>query len=249
MDGFQWTLKGKGSCLNLYFASWTLDTVPKFVVAMVIVVLLGIVTEWIARLRHDVSKYHRRRMVGQLLQRRPGRRHQQQPTGRISDKIWYIQTLLHGMNAFSAYILMLATMTYSLELLCCVILGLMIGYWVFGGDSYTHAGSPCCAFLDDDNNDSSSNRDDGTVMTTEFISTYIDTDEGGGHGRNDEDVEEIGDDMNDASNPAVPLSTAALTTRRVGGIADSNDGITTTAMMTTLHTGGDSCCGSQNTKV
>jgi hypothetical protein len=45
---------------------------------------------------------------------------------------------------------MLATMTYSLEFLCAVVFGLMTGYFIFGGDSYKHAGSPCCTFFDDD---------------------------------------------------------------------------------------------------
>lgn len=221
MDGFQWTLKGKGGCLNFYFPSWTLDTVSKFVTAMIVVVLLGIITEWIARLRHDVSKHHRRMVV-------VGRRR------RVSDRLWYLQTALHGMNALCAYILMLATMTYSLELLCCVISGLVIGYWIFGGDSYTHAGSPCCAFLDDDC-DGSNNRDDGTVLTSEFLSTYVD----GGNGNNTEGQGNVDDDGRYETND--PHSDVAATTATTAVDDWNNNGTTTTSA-----TGGGSCCGSHN---
>ena len=46
---------------------------------------------------------------------------------------------------------MLATMTFSLELLFSVIIGLVIGYATFGGDEYSHVTTnPCCAFLEDE---------------------------------------------------------------------------------------------------
>lgn len=60
-----------------------------------------------------------------------------------------------------AYVLMLATMTYSLEILICVISGLMIGYFVFGGDLYNHAGSVCCQFLEDDDDRTLASSNDG----------------------------------------------------------------------------------------
>jgi Ctr copper transporter family len=199
MDGFRWTLVGGDGCLNLYFSSWRLDTRSRFVAAMAAVTVLGVLTEGIARLRHDVSKRHRRALAAAASQSssstapagpsssaRHGRR-------RAATRLWYLLTFLHGMNALGAYLLMLATMTYSLELLLCVIGGLVAGYWYFGGDSYTHAGSPCCAFLDDNNGD-----DDGTVVTQVlgFLTGGSD-DEDDSDG--DEDDRRHGDDDDDAN--------------------------------------------------
>ena len=133
MDGFQWALKGESQCINLYFQSWTLDSVGKFVGAMIGVVLLGMSTEGISRYRHNLNVKSRTASLGER------------------KKLSYIQTGLHGVHAFVGYILMLATMTYSMELLLSVILGLVVGYAVFGGDSYAHVSTnPCCAFLEDE---------------------------------------------------------------------------------------------------
>jgi hypothetical protein len=141
MDGFQWTLKRQSSCLNFYFPTWKLDSCPKFVAAMVCVITFGIITEGIGRLRHNVNKKARQASNATQL-----------------NNLWYLQTLLQGANALMAYVLMLATMTYSLEILCCVITGLVFGYFLFGGDLYNHAGSVCCQFLEDE-------EDGGTVAT------------------------------------------------------------------------------------
>ncbi len=214
MDGFQWTLRGKGSCLNFYFPTWTLDTVPKFLAAMATVVLLGIFTEWIARLRHDVSRYHRRAAATASRSRRG------------AGRVWYLQAALHGLNALTAYVLMLATMTYSLELLLCVISGLVAGYWAFGGDSYTHAGSPCCAFLDEDG-------DDDTVVGTGFLTAYF----VGGGGADDDDDENDGTMHGNSDDP--DGTAAASGTQRGGAGADDLN------YVPTVTAGGDSCCASR----
>ena len=136
MDGFRWTLKEEGnSCLNLYFASWTLNSKGKVLAAMAGVFFLAVLTEAISKLRHKLSL--RARIISTPL---PERR-----------RIAIFQTLLHGLHAFIGYIVMLATMTFSLELLCCVISGLTTGYFVFGGESYSHVSTnPCCAFLEEE---------------------------------------------------------------------------------------------------
>jgi Ctr copper transporter family len=112
MDGFRFSLSTseKNPCLNLYFPSWTLNTRSKFLWAMLGVVLLGIVTEGVSKLRYTLS----RRLTGMT-------------------KRW-IMSLLHGVQALVGYILMLATMTFSVELLACVILGLGTGFAIFYDD-------------------------------------------------------------------------------------------------------------------
>ena len=104
-------------CINLYFPGWTLDRAWKVVIAMVGVTLLAILTEAISKFRHNLSVKARRATTQQ--QRK---------------NLHWAQIGLHGIHALTGYILMLATMTYSLELLLCVILGLVIGYAIFGGD-------------------------------------------------------------------------------------------------------------------
>mmetsp|Transcript_4478 Transcript_4478/g.10810 ORF Transcript_4478/g.10810 Transcript_4478/m.10810 type:complete len:224 (-) Transcript_4478:462-1133(-) len=125
MDGFHWTLKGDQSCLNLFFGSWTLNTVPKFIGAMLLVVALGIATEGINRWKHSVNMNSNR-------------------NNNNNNKL--IKACLQALSIASAYLLMLVVMTYSLELLLCVVLGLMIGYYVFDGDAIHHSGTPCCNF-------------------------------------------------------------------------------------------------------
>lgn len=131
MDGFSWSLKGGESCINLYFGSWTLDTRGKFFLGMVGVVLLGFFTEFVSRLRHDLAK---------------------KAKGSANEdhfKYSLLQTGLHGLHALSGYLLMLATMTFSCELMLSVIAGLMTGYYHFGGATF-NTSNPCCAFLEDE---------------------------------------------------------------------------------------------------
>lgn len=124
MDGFHWTLKGDHSCLNLFFGSWTLDTIPKFLMAMLLVIGLGVATEGINRWKHSVN-------------------HGSQGSSQ------HLRAGLQALSIASAYLLMLVVMTYSIELLLCVVVGLMIGYYWFDADEIHHGGgTPCCNFLE-----------------------------------------------------------------------------------------------------
>mmetsp|Transcript_14750 Transcript_14750/g.24394 ORF Transcript_14750/g.24394 Transcript_14750/m.24394 type:complete len:236 (-) Transcript_14750:71-778(-) len=138
MDGFRSSLSTTSTnpCLNLYFITWTLNTRAKFGFAMIGIVALGVITEGISKLRSLVH--------AKLRGTTP------------SLKRWSI-TILHGLQALVGYILMLATMTFSVELLACVIFGLGLGFAIF----YTHADgddyynmhvttNPCCNFLQEE---------------------------------------------------------------------------------------------------
>lgn len=71
-------------------------------------------------------------------------------------KRWTI-TILHGLQALVGYILMLATMTFSVELLSCVILGLGIGFALFYDDEDSHVTTnPCCNFIQEEFNERAS---------------------------------------------------------------------------------------------
>ena len=118
--------------MNLYLESWTLDTRSKFLVAMACVALLGIATEYISKLR------------SRLCSKRPSRFRNYRLTIAV----------LHGLQALVGYILMLATMTFSVELFSSVILGLGIGYSLFYSDDDWHVTTnPCCSYMQDEANE------------------------------------------------------------------------------------------------
>jgi len=138
MDGFRFSLlTGTPPCLNLFFSDWTLHSRGKFFRAMVLVVILGIAVEAVAAYR---AKY-----IAMV----------QSDSGSGSSnkrRVKVVMTLLHGLQAFMGYILMLATMTYSLEFLICTCTGLCIGYFLFFKDrvSFPSATNPCCDFLENE---------------------------------------------------------------------------------------------------
>jgi hypothetical protein len=62
-------------------------------------------------------------------------------------RLWII-TFLHGLQAFVGYLLMLATMTFSVELFFCILIGLGSGYAIFYDEEDTHVTTnPCCNFI------------------------------------------------------------------------------------------------------
>jgi Ctr copper transporter family len=67
-------------------------------------------------------------------------------------KIRTCVTLLHGFHAFLGYVVMLAVMTYSAELLIVAVAGLATGYAVFFSlqddlDGVHVTANPCCTFM------------------------------------------------------------------------------------------------------
>lgn len=113
--------------MNLYFENWTLDSRGKFLFAMAAIMALSILTEFISKLRFYLQKslHGKKRRIG--------------------------ITLLHGMQALVGYVLMLATMTFSVELFLSVIVGLGVGYAIFYDDNDTHVTTnPCCNYMQDE---------------------------------------------------------------------------------------------------
>ena len=101
MDGFRWGFLGEGQpCINLYFPGWTLDTSGKFAGAMIGVVILGILTEGVSKFRHDLANKGRREVM----------------TLQGARKFRVAQTGLHGLHAVAGYFLMLAAMTFVIDL-------------------------------------------------------------------------------------------------------------------------------------
>jgi len=133
MDGFQLSLSsGNHSCLNLWFTGWTLNSVGKFVAAMFGVFLLGVATEGMSALRRNVAAAStvatssRRRYYG------------------------WMQRGLYCVQGFLGYFLMLAVMTFSVELLLSCLFGVTLGYALFTDNNNTtvaHSTNPCCDFM------------------------------------------------------------------------------------------------------
>jgi hypothetical protein len=84
---------------------------------------------------------------------------------------WSI-TMLHGLQAFVGYMLMLATMTFSVELFFCVLLGLGIGYAIFYDENDTHVTTnPCCNFIQ--------NEADERLITKTLEETMLENEDNG----------------------------------------------------------------------
>lgn len=155
MDGFHSTISNDSSnltCINLFFSHWTLDTKPKFYAAMAFVIGLGVLVEAVALWK---MAFMSRMCI-----------RDQKQQGRLS--------CLHALQAFLGYMLMLVTMTFSAELLFCVVFGLATGNTLFfqrrwklthrkeknedshesnslssGLEGLVGAANPCCEFMGD----------------------------------------------------------------------------------------------------
>ena len=116
------------------------------------VFFLAVAVEGFSKLRHRVVRAARLNAL----------------QGRTSKALWLRSsvTVLHGTQALLGYTLMLVTMTFSLELLLCVVFGLATGYAVFFqrmgfdatsedvdsvSDEARHVTSnPCCEFMSEE---------------------------------------------------------------------------------------------------
>mmetsp|Transcript_4205 Transcript_4205/g.8768 ORF Transcript_4205/g.8768 Transcript_4205/m.8768 type:complete len:230 (+) Transcript_4205:65-754(+) len=167
MDGFRRTWNGNHPCLNLFFPGWTLDSREKFIVALFGVFTMAVTVE-------GISKF-RRRLV--LMAKHSGsNNNNNRQTRAMSQKISpsllrVLVTLIHGGQAVLGYLLMLATMTFSVELFFAVVLGLATGYAVFFQyrdallDSHVNS-NPCCNFLQGEAEESATDNDNGVNDAT-----------------------------------------------------------------------------------
>jgi Ctr copper transporter family len=113
MDGFHWTLLKQPSvqCLNYFVRSWRLENAGKFKGAMLFTFLLAVLIEGLSSARvtvvHSSTIIQKRQFLHGLL------------------------TAIYGLQALLGYILMLVTMSFSIELVASVIAGLMVGNLLF----------------------------------------------------------------------------------------------------------------------
>jgi len=199
MDGFHMTMSGGHQCLNLYFPTWTLNTRPKFLGACAGILLLSFLTEGLSKLRYKITASSKSARSSNR------RRNQQQNNNNettitppeevirttsdwinkctdffigLNKRLLHLMiSVLHGVQALLGYVLMLAGMTFSIELLLSVIIGLGIGYAVFfsnDADFENHVTTnPCCNYMQDEANEIPTQKnnnnieDDNTSMGSE----------------------------------------------------------------------------------
>ena len=117
MNGFSSAFAKRNTCLALYLDAFTLDTAGKFVAAMFGVLALGILAEALVAFRRS--------------------RAEKGVAGRFEAALGY------GLQLALGYFLMLAAMTYAVELFISAITGVALGHALFRTDRA--AAPPCCA--------------------------------------------------------------------------------------------------------
>jgi len=143
MSGFHSTLfESDLPCINLYSTRFTLNSEGKVLIAMLGVAGFGVIVEALPLLRLK----HLARV----------------------DRNGLVRAAFHGLQALFGYLLMLAAMTYSIELLASAIVGISLGHNIFykkrqamrrilnSDIGIADSATPCCEFLQDDINDCNS---------------------------------------------------------------------------------------------
>lgn len=109
MFGFRFFLDGKRPYLNFFLESWTLDTKPKYVGAMIAVFFMAILLEALPHFRRSLLRQAR--------------------VKRWSDNLSHKTiTLLYGFQELVSFLLMLTVMMFSAEFLIMAVAGLVAGH-------------------------------------------------------------------------------------------------------------------------
>lgn len=134
MDGFASTVQEDSAdilCINLLFTDWTLDSRWKFAIGCLGVFMLGMLVEYITKMRRDLAK-------------------------RVQWSWWRdaLMVLLHAAQVCMGYFLMLCAMTYNVEIFCMVLCGIAAGYALFNLASPPKTKVDyCCAGTDEPSNE------------------------------------------------------------------------------------------------
>eukprot|EP00644_Phytophthora_capsici_P016633 jgi/Phyca11/509534/fgenesh2_kg.PHYCAscaffold_47_\ len=148
LNGF--SLSGNSTpCILLWFPGWVLDSRVRYVFGGLLVALVAVFNEYLLQLRRVLRKESSvKRLLGsnaphatenaQLLRSTA----QNMPLADSCGPAWFrtlspetqhgVHSLLHGVTLFVAYMLMLVSMTYDLTLLLWVVVGYVVGHYVFG---------------------------------------------------------------------------------------------------------------------
>ena len=171
--GFHLSLRSGHPCLNILWNWWTLNARWKVLLSIILVFGLAVAVEGLAKFRYvTVAQW-------KLQQRVNSSSGTTTTTTAAATLRRYSIPVLHGLQAGAGYLLMLIAMTFSLELLCSVVMGLATGYGIFfklspadnypasrssaaadGDDPYQlrqHVTTnPCCEFMQEESKETSS---------------------------------------------------------------------------------------------
>lgn len=128
MDGFRIAFAGNSPCVNFFFIVSTMNTWWKLFFGWCGYFLLAFFVEFLSKMRRNCY------------------------TSWISDcaperkKLLFVSLVsLHLIQVLCGYLIMLGAMTYSVEILFAVVLGLTAGYVVFNADAPpSKKAEPCC---------------------------------------------------------------------------------------------------------
>jgi hypothetical protein len=140
MDGFTmmaFSNRGSVPCINLLFTSWTMDTNLKFAFGCVGVFLISVTVQWMTMFRQKIKKGKTKTSV-------------------YANSVFTV--LVYGIQVVLSYFIMLAAMTYSVELFTMVCVGLTVGYAAFNMEQPATSPDQCCD-LDIDIEDMDKNKD------------------------------------------------------------------------------------------
>lgn len=197
MDGFRSALfppphSDPPPCLNLFVPSWTLNTREKFVGAMMLVFVIGVCVEACAVWRLSLLRKHRRQTIEmRAVAADAGEVSsvgmtsvEQTRTANLRVKRWMRKRVrlpmvmrydlgaagVHALRALLGYVLMLAVMTYAIELTLSAVLGIVVGRFYLvdaafasggetaGGEETWGGEDPCCGMDDDFNGEEAADR-------------------------------------------------------------------------------------------
>ena len=131
MSGFQRGLLGGADCLTYLFRSWKLDEKGKYQGAMIYTFLLAILCEYLSHLQGKIRKstlFIVKAGANNNSVHNPQQIKQQRRLQLIRK---VIMTLLYGLSQCLGWSLMLISMTFSVELFLCVVMGTVVGKVAF----------------------------------------------------------------------------------------------------------------------
>ena len=128
MTSILFSKRGETPCINLIFTSLTLNNSFKFFIGCLLVLIVSILSQYITLYRLKLSN----------------------EIDNGNKMSYWIKILLYFIQMFIGYLIMLITMTYSLELFLMVIIGLTIGFALFNlkFPQLVNNGAECCSNIE-----------------------------------------------------------------------------------------------------